>query len=376
MDTPAGAVRIVSVGAFCYNDRCPAHSFSARKITMIRRAVLAIAFAFLCTSYAHGQTLYGVTYKPGNPQLIFINPSTGAASLLGNLPATMQPGGMDFRGGVLFVWDDFSKKLAPVNHFNGTVGATINVTGPTITGEGDFAFHPDGRGFLTGLPADTMKTINAITGAATPLGPPPTPNSMSGLAFDAAGTTLYGIDAGSRTLHTINTATGAISSTKPTGIPGTAGTFTLGGLAFDSSGKLYTVLSQPSNPVLYQLNPITAAIVAGPISIGGGFKEVSGIRFAPAGTFGAEGSFEGSSPVGGPVGGEGGFGRQSLRAAGGPVAPTPMLALAIGAGGELTVRNVSSSAGVAPPVNPAPVFPYVIGFGILGLAVVLLTWRL
>jgi len=159
----------------------------------------------------------------GVPNLYTVNPSTGAATLVGNTGLGFAAiGGMDFRE-------------------DGTLFAAVNIAGDGGTG------------------ADHLATINTTTGVATIIGPFGTctgvivPSTGGGsctiegieaIAFDAFGT-LYGAlsargAAGTPGLYTINPATGAASFVAPfagaTGSPPSGGVVSL---QFACNGTLF-----------------------------------------------------------------------------------------------------------------------------------------
>lgn len=221
--------------------------------------------------------MYGITF--GN-QLITINTTTGAGTLVGNLDSSMAPYGLAVSNGKLYTYDQTAELIRQIDPATGHTLASINIGTPGLVGEGDLSFRSDGAGFL--------ETANSGAGAGLlkfSLAPPSSSflgNSaiIDGLDFDSANI-LYGMsqgvsDSGSK-LYTVNQTNGALSLVGALNI-GAASTEILGGLTFDSIGTLWGELSNGSSTsTLATINKNTGqATVVGNIT---GFGNVSGIAF-------------------------------------------------------------------------------------------------
>lgn len=231
---------------------------------------VALALVLCVDGMARGSSvpLYGVDFFDN--QLLQINPSNGAAVVIGPLDSDMAPFGIAYRGGLLYTYDQQADLIRQLDPLTGHTLQSINIgTGDLFGGEGDLTFRGDGVGFLV-TSVGSLYRFDITTGTST-LITSDLPLNVDGLAFAPDGT-LYGFtDFTSFDLLTINPATGAFKTIGPLGP--TSGV--VGGLSFDPSGALYAAL----NDKLFRINTATgAATLVGPISVGGG---VSGIAFAP-----------------------------------------------------------------------------------------------
>jgi hypothetical protein len=209
-------------------------------------------------------------------ELITINTTTGAGTLVGPLSSSMNAFGIAFRGSKLYAWDDVGGLLRELNPATGATVNSINIGSiPGPAGEGDITFRGDGIGFLTTqLAGGRLFSVDITVPSSTLLGPT---TFIDGLAFNAAGV-LYGLSNGGGALYTVNQTTGATTLVGNTGITGFPAN-TSGGLAFDASGNLYAALSAfpPGPSTLYRIDPATGvATMVGNI----GFNGVSGLAFA------------------------------------------------------------------------------------------------
>ncbi|MSU78566.1 MAG: hypothetical protein EXS16_10785 [Gemmataceae bacterium] len=265
--------------------------------------------------------LYGITVSTN--ELITINTTTGAGTLVGPLSSSMNSWGIASRANQLYAWDGTASRLRELNPATGATVNTINIGAiPGPFGEGDLTFRSDGIGFLTAQPGigqfwrfDPTVPNSTLVGTINP--------PMDGLAFDAKGI-LYGLANGGATLHTIDPVTAVTTLVGNTGITG-FGLNTSGGLTIDSSGNLFAALSAwpPGPSSLFQINTTTGVgTLVGNI----GFVGISGLAFAlppvppppppppptPGGGI-SEGNYSGSKGLSNGNGGEGtfGFGRQA-----------------------------------------------------------------
>lgn len=213
---------------------------------MNRLALLLVAA--LCLAPTTHAQLYGcepsMAMGPMGPNLVTVNPMTGATTVVGPL----------------------SLPLSEI------------VATPTGTLLGS------GSGGVS-----TLFSVNTTTGLATPVAPISMPGGLNGMEFDAAGTlymTHIPSPAGPCTLGTVNTVTGAFTPIGPTGTMGP-----IGGLAFSpTSGLLLGVSSggaAVTPPTLFSINTATGmATVVAPLAIG---VPVSSLEYTSAGVLVAGG---------------------------------------------------------------------------------------
>jgi len=98
----------------------------------------------------------------------------------------------------------------------------------------------------------TLHTVNTATGAATLVGSFGAPGYMAGLAYDPAKDVLYGTTTGDDRLYSINRSTGAAT------LIGGLGVKLMHGLAFDASRQiLYGAFGGQGNDGLYRIDTTT-----------------------------------------------------------------------------------------------------------------------
>ena len=219
--------------------------------------------SLLTSSLTAAPILYGITF---DEELIRINTTTGAGTLVGNLSSTMASFGLGTRNNELYTFDqtaDLIRQLSP------TTAATLNSfnVGITTVGEGGLAFRSDGLGFLSqggggGFWSFSLSTLTSslITSVQAP--------TMDGLDFSPTDV-LYGLSQETYNLYTINVATGATTLIGATGLTAATG---FGGLAFRGDGVLFAIQGLD----LYTIN--TATGVATLIG-NSGFDKISGLTF-------------------------------------------------------------------------------------------------
>lgn len=169
--------------------------------------------------------LYGVTFGPlFQRQLVRVNPSTGAGTLIAPIPNTIQAiPDITFRDdGTLFGWVEGVDDLAVVNKETGATTVVGNAgIGTAGTGLG---FTPDGVLYLTGnRSSGALRRVDPATGLTTvvaTLSGAPLPNEeMPALAADPVSGTLFAVNMNNTTgesfLVTIDTTTGAITTRGP-----------------------------------------------------------------------------------------------------------------------------------------------------------------
>jgi len=247
----------------------------------IKTSWLTGGFALFCTlvgpiaGTARADVMYGVTFSD---QLITINTTTGAGTLVGNLDSSMAAFGLAVSNGNLYTYDQVADRIRQLDPATAHTLATINI-GTDVVGEGDLAFRSDGTGFLAVAGGPGLYSFTLSPPSSSFIS---TPKIIDGLTFDA-GNTLYalsqGVSDGGSKLYTVNQTTGALSLVGALNIAA-ATDEVLGGLQFASDGTLWAELSNSSNSsTLVSINKTTGqATLVGNI----GFANVSGIAFVNA----------------------------------------------------------------------------------------------
>ncbi len=246
-------------------------------------AGVAVAFGLLTATASRADFAFGVTFL-GN-QLITIDTTTGAGTLVGPLSTPISPFGLSDVGGKLYTFDSNADVIRQLNPSTGGTLASFNIGVGPVLGQGGLAFQNSTVGFLTSaLDPTTLAPVNNLfrfdisTGMSTLVAH--TADTLEALAF-APGGTLYGLGKNDGNLFTIDTTTGAMMLVGNVGV--TVGSPT-GGLAFGPDGSLFATLDD----VLYKLNLTTgAATLVNPDTTGNvvtdaGFSSISGLAFGPA----------------------------------------------------------------------------------------------
>ena len=208
--------------------------------------------------------LIGVTF---NNELISIDETTGAGSLIGNLDSDMAAFGLSDRNGELYTYDQYASL---VRQLDPTSGATLNSidVGIATGGEGAIAFRSDGVGFMSRSsgPTGEIWSIDVTSGTSMSIGSLSV--SMDGMDFNSADV-LYGISQYSAALYTIDQGSGAVSLIGDTGLDSST---VLSGLTFGMDDMLYAII----NDSLYSIDATT-----GSASLIGatGFSSVSGLTY-------------------------------------------------------------------------------------------------
>ncbi|MFZ3321820.1 MAG: hypothetical protein WA190_05560 [Usitatibacter sp.] len=224
----------------------------------------AVGLFFSLTANA-AVTIYGSAYVGGGgaSTLYSINPSTGAATVIGPI-GFPQVGAMDLSpSGVLFGMSPGT--LITINRTTG-VGTAV---GPTGLGSfQDLAFRSDGT--LFGYSQGDIYTINTTTGAATLIGN--TGGFPDGNAIAFNGPTLYlgNTNGGAQgSLQSVNTTTAAVTVVAPFSYGAgftPANQDRPGGMKFDrTTGTLYAaVIEGSTHPAtgrfLGIIDPTTGAV--------------------------------------------------------------------------------------------------------------------
>ena len=182
--------------------------------------------------------MYGITFSN---QLITINTTTGAGTLVGNLDTNMFGYGLAAPNGNLYAYDQTAEVIRQIDPATGHTLATINIGTPNLVGEGDLTFRSDGTGCLetaNGPSGAGLYTFNLSPPSSSFLG---SSVIVDGLAFNS-GDILYamsqGITAGGSELYTANQSTGALSLVGSLNTASATGEI-LGGLTFGSDGTLW-----------------------------------------------------------------------------------------------------------------------------------------
>ena len=209
--------------------------------------------------------LYGVTF--GN-QLITINTTTGAGTLVGNLSSNMSAYGLGATStNQLYAYDQNADLLRELNPATAATVNSINLGLGDLIGEGGIDFRSDNVGFLysvSGPDSSALYSFITAAGSGALVGHP---NAfLDGLAFSTSNVLFALGQTPDDDLFTVNQTTGALTLIGATGV---VGANFVGGLDFIGS-TLYAAI----NDSLYTINPTTgAATLVGPI----GFAQVSGL---------------------------------------------------------------------------------------------------
>jgi hypothetical protein len=210
------------------------------------------------------QVLYAVTFSD---QLLTINTSNGAGTLVGNLSSNMLAFGLSDRGTSLYTFDQQADKVQELDPFTGATLNTIDIGVATI-GEGAIAYRSDGIGYLSRSAGSTGTLWNfdiTVPSSNTVGGLNP---SMDGMDFDGSDV-LYGMSQTTASLYTINQGNAV---TTLVGNAGVGNVSALQGLTFRSDGALFAAMDDK----LYSINAGNGqATLIGAIGFGG----VSGLSF-------------------------------------------------------------------------------------------------
>ncbi|MEY2545915.1 MAG: hypothetical protein QOG48_1032 [Verrucomicrobiota bacterium] len=209
-----------------------------------------VASAIVSTAHAQ-ETLYAATGSKGADGVLYtVNPATSAFTAVAPILVGISPIGItglafDPLNGVLYgitglESSNFPRDLVTINPSTGAATVIGGLTGTFgAVGLSDIAFRADGT--LFGFSPNNLYTINLSSGALTNLGATGESTPGGGLSFSPGGTLFATAGlAASGTIDTLNTTTGA-RSTGPglTNAPyaGTLGA--INALTFNSLGVLY-----------------------------------------------------------------------------------------------------------------------------------------
>jgi hypothetical protein len=244
--------------------------------------LLALASLAGIATTSRADQLYGITFSN---QLITINPTTGAGTLVGNLDSQMFGYGLAVQNGKLYTYDQNAEVIRQLDPNTAHTLATISIGNTSgFVGEGDLAFRSDGTGFLStaGSPGVSLFSFNISNNTSSKISAEQF--LFDGLAFNSSDV-LYGLSQaqsgdGTSKLYTLDQTTGAKTLVGALNVPSATNEI-LGGLTFDSGGTLYGELSDGSSTsTLVTIDPATGqATTIGNIA---GFGNVSGIAFLPS----------------------------------------------------------------------------------------------
>ena len=177
-----------------------------------------------------------------------------SAEAISGLSNGEQVRGIDWVNGILYALGDQSH-LYTVNPTTGA--ATLVGPGaftPTLDGI-DFGFNAGTSQLYVASDTGQNLTLNPLTGAAT-VGPNYTGAPVDAMAYDYANGDFYGISADTDDLYLMNPTTGATSLIGPSGV-----SFS-GRIGFDISpttGQAYFAGTIGTEPELYNVNLVTGA---------------------------------------------------------------------------------------------------------------------
>jgi PKD repeat protein len=228
--------------------------------------------------HAGGSTiLYGST-RGG--QLFTIDLSTGAGSLVGNLPIQTTEIEFDILTSRAFAQapdGSFFGQEFDINSgagIGGTISNGASFNGMEWVGSTLYATAIGGPGGPS-----TLRTLNPFAGTSTIIGPTGF-GPIAGLAFDPSSGIMYGITGGpTGNLLRLNLTTGAATLIGPTG-------FRAGSLEVGPDGLLYGGGTGPDESKIFRINPATgASTLIGTTGIGApGTADVTGLALVVTGS--------------------------------------------------------------------------------------------
>ncbi len=218
--------------------------------------------------------LYGSTGGAATGQLYLFDLGKNSETLVGSLPGpnvteitANTSTGQD--------WLQYGSNQFKGQQFNINTGAAIggaisdspheNFNALTFIGS---TLYAAGEGSTGGTSPSGLFILNPTTGTATLIGMTGINGPVSGIAYDPANSTLYGIEGGTGptfNLVTLNLTTGAATTLFSTG-------FAAGSLSFGSDGQLY---GGSNTGQLYNINVANQAVT--PLSIAAVPSAVSGL---------------------------------------------------------------------------------------------------
>jgi DNA-binding beta-propeller fold protein YncE len=200
--------------------------------------------------------LYGITSElsPNSPRsLVTIEPTTGAAALVGDLGVPGSDIAFDAKG-VMYVWLPLTSQLGTVNTSNASV-SPIGRPGPAGSPAG-IAIDPAGMVYVTSKGATgTLDNVDLATGALQ-VGPAitgaPFATQINSMSFSPSGLLLAvntnGGNPANAKLVTINTASGAVA--------------TIGALPDDTDALAFSGSGPNIAPTLTTMSPGGRVVIA------------------------------------------------------------------------------------------------------------------
>jgi WD40 repeat protein len=172
----------------------------------------ALLAAILVSSMTSAATLFAVHSPEGPGQLMTLDTTTGAPTVLG--PTSSQIDGLAFApDGTLFAADNSNHQLVILDRTTGSVLTVVGSYGATLYIEA-LAFRPsDSVLFGVGIDVGNVDlcTLDTATGAVSMIGPLGVVG-MAGLAFNLDGSVLYAVGHADGCLYTVDQITGATTS--------------------------------------------------------------------------------------------------------------------------------------------------------------------
>jgi len=219
--------------------------------------------------------LYGGTR---NGQLITVNLSTGAGTLVGTLPSSGSTE-IEFNNNTRRAFTQFPDGSFAGQEFDITTGEALGnpvADGSSFTGLEWVGSSLYGASITGARGASSLRILDPATGASTLVGPTGITNPIAGLAYDETGAVMYGITGGaggggSSNLVSVNLTTGVATVIGSVGFNG-------GSLEFAQDGNLYGG-STGNTGNLYRINKATgASTLVGPT----GFANITGLALVIA----------------------------------------------------------------------------------------------
>jgi len=221
--------------------------------------------------------LYGGTR---NGELLTVNLSTGAGTMVGSLPSSGSTE-IEFNNNTRRAFTQFPDGSFAGQEFDITTGAALGspvADAASFTGLEWVGTSLYGATVQSGRSASDLRILDPATGASTLIGATGVGNPLSGLAYDETAAVMYGLTGGagmggvpSSVLVTVNLTTGVATSIGPVGFNG-------GSLEFGPDGNLYGG-STGNTGNLYRINKATgASTLVGPT----GFINITGLTLVLA----------------------------------------------------------------------------------------------
>lgn len=254
----------------------------------------------LTAAHLTGLTLFGISFASND--LVTINPTTGAGTVVGPLGDTIFATGLGTTNGKLYAFDQVNDRLREISKVSGEIVRSIDIGVGNLTGEGALAFRPgnDGVGFLFSPLNAKNEPVNdfymftiapsGTAGSSSRIGT--TGVAIDAMAFNSQGT-LYALGQDDATLYVINTTSGAATA---------VGQVKVGADLVIKNSPIAGMTIAPVNPQgleeiyasindrLYIINPTSGAArvaSADVINFGPFISSISGLAFGPgAGTLG------------------------------------------------------------------------------------------